>query len=208
MASLPDGNGPGYVALSERVETALRLNSESPSVEFKAGGDWSTHKIDVIKTALAMSNLRDGGLIIIGRPQDRALPEGVCTPDLATFDPDMMLDHLAEYASPRVIVNMARFEFDAYKYVGIEVSEFDDLPVLCKKAHDPNLKRGGVYIRPFTGRPRSTIVTSAEEMRSVLELAIDKGILTFEATAKRRGYAKQPSDAAAYAAELDDLSDA
>jgi hypothetical protein len=136
-----------------------------------------------------------------------APPDGLSDAELETFDPDEMLDQLEEYASPRVIVNMARFEFYHNKYVGIEVAEFEELPVVCKKAYNGHLRRGSIYIRPFTGRPRSTIVNSAEEMRSVLELAIDKGILSFEARAAHRGFGRPPADNAAYAAELGGLDD-
>ena len=208
MPQLPDGGGPGFQALRDRVQTALLLDSESPSVNFKGGAAWSALKITIVKSVLAMSNLSDGGLIIIGHPQDGAISPGVSERDLATYDPDVMRDKIDEYASPRAIITMAQFELSGHKYIGIKVEEFEELPVVCKKDHERELRKGGVYIRPYTARPRSTIVTSAEEMRDVLELAIDKGITTFEARAARRGFGRNATDAAAYAAEAGDLDDA
>lgn len=207
MPHLADGDGPGFQSLRERVQTALLLDSESPSVEFKSGAAWLTLKIRVVKSVLAMSNLSDGGLIVIGHPQGGSIPPGVSDADLATYDPDVMRDQIDEYASPRAIVTMAQFDLSGRKYIGIRVEEFEQLPVICKKDHEGELRKGGVYIRPYTGRPRSTIVTSAEEIRDVLELAIDKGIATFEARAARRGFERASTDANAYAAEASDLDD-
>jgi predicted HTH transcriptional regulator len=178
---------------------------ESPSVEFKAGASWQTLKIAIIKTVLAMSNLPDGGLIVIGLPETEDIDRGVNDEDLATFDSDVMLDQIGEYASPRAIVNIAQFGIDGRKYVGIEVSEFEQVPVVCKKGYNTDLRNGGVYIRPFSGRPRSTIIGDAEDMRSVLDLAIDKGIQQARATAARRGFVQPPNDDAAYAEELTGL---
>lgn len=185
----------------------MLLDSESQSVEFKSGVAWDALKIAAIKTVLAMSNLPDGGLVVIGNPQSGGLA-GIADGDLATYDPDIMRDQFDEYASPRAIVSMAQFEFGGLKYVGVRVEEFEELPVICKKDHGADLRKGGVYIRPYTGRPRSTIVTSAEEMRDVFELAMDKGIARFEARAARRGFARDSTDAAAYASEASDLDDA
>jgi hypothetical protein len=210
MAQLPDGNGPGFESLFERVKTALQLGVESPSVEFKAGSSWNTLKTAIIKTVLAMSNLRGGGLVIVGRPESSSAPEGINTADLATFDPDVMRDQFDEYASPRAVVSIARVNVASYNYVAVEVEEFEKDIVICKKNQNPErqLTQGTVYIRPFTGRPKSVPVGNAEEMQSVIELAIDKGISLFEDRARRRGYERTPSDAAAYGAELADLDDA
>jgi predicted HTH transcriptional regulator len=208
VAQLPDGNGPAYEGLRERVSTALLLDSESPSVEFKSGIAWDSLKIDIIKTVLAMSNLRDGGLIIVGHTQAATMTEGMAEGVLATYDPDIMLDQCDEYASPRAVISMARMNIGGNNYIAIEVSEFDEDPVICKKGYHPDLKRGGVYIRPLTGRPRSSIVSDAQEMRAVLELAIDKGISNFETRAVRRGYVSTPRDSEAYRAEQTDLDDA
>ncbi len=196
LAQLPDANGPGFENLRARVETALKLNAESPSVEFKTGASWSTLQIAITRTVLAMSNLIDGGLIIVGQPEDPSLPHGVNDKDLASFDPDIMHDQFDAYASPRAIVSIALVSIADQKYVAIQVSEFEELPIVCKKDCQPGLKlkAGSLYIRPFEGRPRSIAVRNAEQMRGVLELGVDKGIANFEARARRRGYTPRGDD--------------
>lgn len=193
--------------MRERVDTALALNTEAPSVEFKAGAKWDTLKAAIVKTALAMSNLLDGGLIIVGRPEDTSLKDGVSAADLESYDPDIMRDQFDAYASPRVVVSIAQFDLAGSLYVAIDVSGFEEDPVVCKKDLGPDrvLRQGAIYIRPFGGRPRTVPIATAEEMRSVVELAIDKRSAAFEARARRRGYERNPGDAACYSGELADL---
>jgi len=201
---LPDGERSEYSSLRARVATAIALDTESPSVEFKAGEPWDSIKIRVIRAVLAMSNLRDGGLIIIGHPEKPdEYPEGVRADSLLTYDPDVMRDQFDSYASPRAVVSIAKFVIGDHTYVAIDISEFEEVPVICKADSKPclTLRAGTVYVRPFTQRPRSVPVASAEEMRPILELAIDKGIALFEVRAHRRGFTRSPKDAEMYAAE-------
>jgi len=207
MAQLPDGNGPGFESLRERVRTALQLGVESPAVEFKAGVSWDTLRISIIKTVLAMSNLQYGGLIIVGRPESSNSQDGINPAELATFDLDVMRDQFDSFASPRAVVSIARVKIGTHTYVVIDVAEFEEDIVICKKDQLPELalKKGTVYIRPFHGRPRSVPVSNAEEMRSVIELAVDKSEQRFGGRAKRRGFVRQRASASAYEAEVSEL---
>ena len=57
---------PGHRALHERVTDALDTCVESQAVDFKESAPWDAIKFKLTRTAMAMGNLRDGGLIVIG----------------------------------------------------------------------------------------------------------------------------------------------
>jgi len=57
---------PGHRALHDRVQTALDTCVESQNVELKESAEMASLQYKLIKTAMAMANLRDGGVIVIG----------------------------------------------------------------------------------------------------------------------------------------------
>ena len=61
MAPIPSADTPGYRQLRERVEYALDQLQEMADIEFKESASWATLRWRIIKTALGMGNLRDGG---------------------------------------------------------------------------------------------------------------------------------------------------
>jgi hypothetical protein len=74
----------------------------------------------------------------------------------------------------------------------VRVYQFDDIPVLCAKdLHDPGktapvLRRGACYVRA-RHKPETSEIPSEEEMRELLELAIDIGVRKFVARAQKAG---------------------
>jgi predicted HTH transcriptional regulator len=52
------------------LEKYLASPHEQRSVEFKGPGDWSSLKYKIVKTALAMANMRGGGVILVGVEED------------------------------------------------------------------------------------------------------------------------------------------
>ena len=66
MCAIPTSDMPGYIQLHDRVYSALDRCQESQAIEFKASIPWESLKYQLVRTTLAIGNLRDGGIIIIG----------------------------------------------------------------------------------------------------------------------------------------------
>ena len=178
MASIPRTDTPGYRQLHERVENALDRLQEAPDIEFKESAPWKTLKWKIIKTALAMGNLRDGGILIVGVSQRAGQQPlaGIGETDLATYDPDTIADQVGSYISPGVEFALAQAPYREKDYLAFEFQEFREIPLVCKQngPDGEGLEAGVVYVRPREGRPRSTKVTDAGQMRELLDLAADK----------------------------------
>ena len=102
MGAIPTSDMPGHKRPHERVVTALDRCQESQAVDFKESATWDQLKWRIIRTVMAMNNLRDGGVIVIGvaeRGGDWEL-SGVRDSDLATYDVDNIVDVVNKYASP------------------------------------------------------------------------------------------------------------
>jgi hypothetical protein len=141
---------------------------------------------------MAMANLRDGGIIVIGASESGETWEltGIQPEHLATYDVDDVIDSVNKYASPSVQLEIVIVTYQNEKrFLALRVHEFEDTPVVCKRnAPDGNkkLSAGEVYVRPF-GTPRTTKVLSADEMHELLELAAEKRARRFLETAHRVG---------------------
>jgi len=66
MGSIPSSEAPGLKNLHERATAALDRRTELRDVDFKRSAAWDELRWKIIRTCLAMGNLRDGGLILIG----------------------------------------------------------------------------------------------------------------------------------------------
>ncbi|HEX6087328.1 MAG TPA: ATP-binding protein [Thermoanaerobaculia bacterium] len=92
--AIPTSDLPGHRGLQDRVHAALDTCIESQSVDFKQSAPWNALEHKIIRTALAMANLRDGGIIIIGVSEsgDRWERTGISDEDLATYEVDEVID--------------------------------------------------------------------------------------------------------------------
>lgn len=97
-----------------------------------------------------------------------------------------MAEQLARYADPGVSFELDIKEYQGNRYVVIEVEEFDDIPVLCKKAFDNVLRDGACYVRTRR-KPETSELPTQADMRDLLDLAIDKGVLRYIERAKSLG---------------------
>jgi predicted HTH transcriptional regulator len=181
MAAIPSSDLPGHRQLMERAQAALDRLQEFPSVDFKESAAWDALRWRIVRTALGMGNLRDGGIVIIGvREQGRTWgPTGISDADMATYDPDVVQDQVGRHVSPGVSLDLVLHTHqDKKRYLVIAVHEFADTPLVCKRDGGPGnrleVTAGAVYVRPTTGRARTTKVTTAEEMHELLELAAEK----------------------------------
>ena len=166
----------GHGSLRERVQAALNRLIEAPDVDFKQSAEWEALRVKIIKASLGMGNLREGGIVIVGVAQrgETWELEGISDAHLATYDPDLLHDALDRYLSPAANVEVVLHEDDGRRYLIIQVHEFEELPFVCKREGE-GLVRGGMYVRPASGRPRTELIHSAEDMRDLLNIASEKG---------------------------------
>ena len=179
MGAIPTSDMPGHTKLHERVYNALDRCQESRSVDFKASSPWDDLKLKIIRTAIGMGNLRDGGIIVIGASERGDLWEltGIANEHLNTYDVDDIIDVVNKYASPPIKIDIVLVKYRNDKnFLAFQVHEFTDNPFVCKKnaqVGNKMLCAGEFYVRP-AGKPRTIKVSSAEEMHDLLDLAAEK----------------------------------
>jgi predicted HTH transcriptional regulator len=190
VAPIPSSTLPGLKPLRDRALTGLQRCQETQSTDFKRSEEWDSLKWRIIETALGMGNLRDGGVIIVGveEKEDTWELSGVSADHLKTFDVDIVTDQVNSYVSPHLNVTMATLDEDGKTFLIIEVQEFSDTPLVCKKNGPSGSKlfEGAVYVRP-PGLAKTTRVMKAEQMHDLLELAAEKRARRLLEVARRVG---------------------
>jgi len=210
MGAIPTSDMPGYRQLHDRVYSALDRCQESQAIDFKESADWNSLKWRLIRTVMAMGNLRDGGIIVIGaseRGDDWELT-GIEQAHLSTYDIDDIIDAINKYASPPMQVEIVRVKYRNDKeFLAFQIKEFEHSPYVCKK-NGPDevglLFEGEAYIRP-PGKPQTKKVTNAQEMDDLLELAAEKRARSMIETSRRIGFVPSPSNTQRFDEELGDL---
>jgi predicted HTH transcriptional regulator len=179
----------------QELEALLAQGHETQGIEFKGPGlrTNSAFLAGVIRAILGMANRRDGGHIVLGVDSETLVPIGLDDDVAASWmDYDKLSESVNEYASPSVSFELQRLTSEGNKLVIIRVREFEDVPILCKKEFHgrgkgpPVLRRGACYVRA-RHKPETSEIPSEEEMRELLELAIDKGVVKFLARAQKAG---------------------
>ena len=176
MGALPSTKLRGYEILKDRVQSVLDLLQEGRSVDFKKASSWDDLKQGIPKDVLAISNLRDGGVMIIGVEENNNVWDctGMTDEQINTYNPDDMIDYVNKYASPSINFDIITHEDDKkLKYLVIQIHEFEEKPIVCKRNCASELRRGAFYIRPL-GKAESREVQTAEEMHDLLDLAVEK----------------------------------
>ncbi len=179
------------MASSELLEL-IHHGSEERNLEYKASLNWqdSESQAKIIKSVMAMSNIPDGGVIVIGVRKSGSDPAGMEPLHAKSFTLDALLPVINEYAEPFVEMSVTHVideEHDSKEFVVIQVQEFAEIPVICKKDHKhENIHAGAVYTRPRRMH-ESKQVSSQTEMREIIELATIKGMVKRIAELKQLG---------------------
>ena len=152
---------------------------ESSSLDFKTACSW--HVKTMARDILAFSNLQGGGFIVFGIDDETFERRGLTEEQVKTFDLEKMQDQMAEYADPFVTFDLHKniIDDEGRRFVVIHISEFIEVPVVCKKeAHDSLqnllLRKGGLYYRTKNRRPESAEVSNSYDMRDILDRAAIK----------------------------------
>jgi predicted HTH transcriptional regulator len=178
MSQIPNADLQGFRKLRDRSVIALQRLAEDANTEFKESASWDYLKWKILRTSMAMANLRNGGIIIVGITERDGHPPlaGISPKHFETYDPDQINDVLAEYCSPSTRLEIAFLDYQEKRFLCIQVREFDLTPVVCRKngPDGEKIKAGSIYVRPFSGRPRSTMPTDAEQLNDLLDLSAEK----------------------------------
>lgn len=192
-----------------QIQEFVARGNELRGVEFKGAGARTDKAFlaKVVRAALAMSNRRDGGAIIIGIA-DGPPPsiQGLAAEQVRGWSYDGLSASFAEYAEPNIQFDIEQVLVGDKVVLAIDVHEFDQIPVICKKDYPNALRGGAVYVRSHR-MPESVEVPGYLEMRDLLDLATEKGVRSFVSTAQRAGIAIPPeSSASPFDEELGDYS--
>lgn len=159
------------------LERLLEGAVETPQLDFKESCPWEVRSF--AKDILAMSNIADGGRLVIGveeKPKGIFARVGITTADKKTYQVDIMKDQLAKYADPFVELSVS-FPKDSkgLEFCVIRVDPFKEVPVICKipdQAH--GLFAGGIYYRNRNKKVESALVSNFYDMRDIVERAMLK----------------------------------
>ena len=193
----------------------MALGHELGGIEFKGPGPLTDRRLtaQVVRAMLGMANRRDGGNVIIGvvDREDLLNPVGIGGDELGSWVYDDLADQVARSADPGITFELEIKEYNDNRFVVVQVEEFRDIPVLCKRAFDDVLRDGACYVRTRR-RPETSDIPTQADMRDLLELAIDKGVRRYLERAQRLGIiamasiSSQPQDVEMFNRQLDDLS--
>ncbi len=156
----------------EELEEVLNGASETQRIEFKGACSWNA--VGLAKDILALSNVQDGGYIIIGVRDGSFEREGVSEAQRLSFDVDIMRDQMASYSDPHVNFTVG-FTTDSEErvFVIIRVFEFEDIPVICRRdSSDTTIAT--MYYRNRNRRIESARVSNSNDMRDILTRAAIK----------------------------------
>ncbi len=176
---------------TSEFQEIVSLGQEGMSTEFKTAHPWATDefKSKIAKSILGFSNVRDGGRIIIGAAEQADNTYdfiGLEDADIKTWCYDDVAAFVSNYADPFVVFSIEQVPFDNKIFVVITVSEFSDIPVICKQNGKANLRKGAIYTRTHR-MPETAEVPSQTEMREILDLATAKLARKFLHTASYIG---------------------
>lgn len=197
-------------ALAAELLEYVHHGREERNLEYKERWDLrgKEERAKLAKEIMALSNIRDGGTMVIGVRKD-GTPVGVPEETAAKFTQDAVAAAVADYVSPYVelVVSSGHDGSSTSRYfVVIQVKEFAEIPVLCKRDFGDAVRHGAIYTRSRR-IPEATEVRSEAEMRELLEMAVDKGIRSFYRRLQAAGIQATaiPSDLSLFEAQLGGL---
>jgi predicted HTH transcriptional regulator len=188
---------------------------EIPTLEFKGPAPRTERAFlaNVARAALAMANSRDGGRVVLGVAQHdgRLDAVGLSDAQISSWGYDETAADLNAYATPSISFDLEVVPFRGARCVVIHVYEFASEPILCAQDFGGELRRGACYVRRRS-MPSTSEIPTLEEMRDLLDHAIEKGIRRFLGRAFAAGLTVAPGsalvadDAQRYGDQLGDLA--
>src|SRR5438093_4127100 len=129
----------------EEFQQIISLRHELHGVEFKGPGSRSDSHLlaKVTRAVLGMANRRDGGVIVVGvdETSNQLHPVGLNSAALATWSYDAVAAGIAAYVDPKIDFELEVHHHQGADYVVLLVKEFDDIPVLCGRDYQGELRK-------------------------------------------------------------------
>jgi predicted HTH transcriptional regulator len=165
----------------ENIIDIIQNSKESRFIEFKKSCPFKSIQGKLIKTIIAMSNLEDGGLIVVGIEETNGTyyRNGINESDLKSYQRDEILSQVNSFAEPHINIDLHTINFDSRNFLIIQVFSFSNIPTICiKDGADNLLRKGGIYIRSAR-IPESTEIRTYSEMRELIDLATQRSVIDF-----------------------------
>jgi predicted HTH transcriptional regulator len=178
----------------------IQLGAEQRNIEYKGPGPISDkHLINkVTRAILGMTNRRDGGFVVVGVNEfNGALdPIGIQSSEIVSWTRDDLADKVAPLVDPSVHFDLEHRTYSGRQFVIMIVREFDETPVFCRvnkngAKNDVVLREGALYVRGRR-KPETVEIRTAQEMRDLLELSLQKRLRNFTALAQAAGLSLSP----------------
>lgn len=184
---------------TQEIEALLTGAEETDTLEFKRAVAWDRNLF--VKDILAMANVIDGGRIVVGVEDKTFERQGLTDGQMASYIIDQMRDGIAPFADPRAVFRIEKaVDAAGLNYIIIEVSPFEDVPVICHK-DGADVRAGTIYFRSRTRRPESAAIASSADMRDMIERAAALSLRRLN----RIGFAPKVEVGPDYDAELEGL---
>lgn len=156
----------------EELKSKLEGGIETQTFEVKGPCDWNAQSL--AKDILAMSNVQDGGTIVIGIEDATFTRLGVTPAQRATYNVDTMKSQITHYADPHVNFKVEVItDTDGKEYVAITVFPFEEVPIICKR-DSADTRAGVIYHRNRNGVAQSASVSNSYDMRDIITTATVK----------------------------------
>lgn len=158
------------------LSEAIMLGREQSGMEFKGPGRRTdkAFQVKIIRAVLGMANNPGGGVVVVGVDDNgtELIPTGLSPEELATWPYDDFASNVSNYADPYVDFDIGVVEKGGKPFVAIDVKQFDELPVICKKSYQDVLRNGALYVRR-KGKNETVEVPSHVEMREIVRRAAE-----------------------------------
>lgn len=189
----------------EQLQERLAAGGEQRNFELKGPLSLSEKAVQakIARAVLGMANHRDGGHIVIGIDEtvdDTGFPRynmrGLDATAFASWSQDNVRARMAEFADPHVEIDVIHLSVGEAAIVVLRIYEFSETPVLARKeAAQPDgkqvVRKSALYVRG-RGKVESVEAPTSGEMRDVIDLAVEKRLRSFIATASRAGVGLAP----------------
>lgn len=159
---------------NDQILDLIYHGQEERNLEYKQSVNWGDNEIKakITKSIIAMSNLADGGDIVIG-VQNNGTPAGMNDADLQSFDHDSVKRHVNRHAVPFADFSLRKVSDKGKDFVVLQVVGFLLTPLICARGWGNELHKGVIYIRSKR-MPESTAISDEGDLRELLDLAVDK----------------------------------
>lgn len=201
----------------QKIRELIAIGNENRNLDYKGPFSWAAaqkdEQIAIVKDVLAFANTRDGGVLLVGVNDKTGVLDGLTDEQSSSFEQTRFNDFIQEYTEPKHACFIYHRDIDSKKIVVVEIPEFSDTPILCKRTvqstADPKkilLRKAGLYKR--TDKATSELVEDSSEMRELLNRGLlrrqDELMTAMNRILRPRGDSQSVESESQYVAEMDE----